>query len=375
MTKVGMARCCQILAGEGICAISNKEQAHTLRKESNVQQGGKAMDIAKESIASDLADRCRGAIWGQFIGDAACLGAHLIKDANEMKRLFPLGVSGFEAPPQERNQAGKKSGDLTHYGDAALLMLQSVAELGYFSAVDFGPRLVAFFSNEEYQGAVDKATKGMLEKYEAFTKKRPGASYHYQGGADNDDAVSTTRIAPVVVNRLQQASLLKVVQNAVTVCQNNERAILYAKCHALIMKEVLAGHELRQAVKSAAHAMTGEGKIGKEIAILTETVLGMLGMDVREATRELGQSSSVKEVLPAAMQCALKYEGNFRRAIVETANAGGDNAARAAIIGAWLGARHGMKGIPEQWLNQLNEKDLIERYIEKIVSKVGKNGK
>jgi len=333
------------------------------------------MDIAKERSAVDLADRCRGAIWGQFIGDAACLGAHWIYNLGELSQKFPNGVAGFEAPAQGQYHAGKRSGDFTHYGDAALLMLQSVAELGYFSAMDFGPRFIAFFSSEKYGergGYLDHATKGTIENYRASTQKRRGTSYHFQGGADDDQPATATRIAPVVVNLCREGSLLKVVENATRVCQNNERAVVYLKCHALILKELLTGSALSEAVKGAAMAVSGDGEFGSELAGAIETVFGQLGTDVRTATLHFGQSCPLQNSFPAALHCALRNEGDLQRAILETANAGGDNAARAAMIGSWLGALHGMEAIPKEWRDKLNARDEIDRCVEKIVAKAAR---
>jgi hypothetical protein len=214
----------------------------TLRSTSNrISAKGKAMNISKDEVRPELSDRCRGTIWGQFIGDAACLGAHWIYDLEELDRKFPGGVTGFETPAQGHYHAGKRSGDFTHYGDAALLMLQSVARLGHFSTQDFGARFVALFSSQEYRGYRDHATKGTLENYRAFAAQHPGSPYDFQRGADDDQPATATRLAPVVVAHRLDSALLKVVQSATRVCQNNARAVAYMKCHALILKELLSG--------------------------------------------------------------------------------------------------------------------------------------
>jgi hypothetical protein len=78
--------------------------------------------IAVDSIRDvTVDDRLRGAVWGQFVGDAAALGTHLIYDLDEIRSKFPRGVIGFEAPIEGRCHFGKKSGE-THYGDGALVL-------------------------------------------------------------------------------------------------------------------------------------------------------------------------------------------------------------------------------------------------------------
>ncbi|HJV35771.1 ADP-ribosylglycohydrolase family protein [Geomonas sp.] len=321
------------------------------------------MDIPKGTNVSAMTDRCRGAIWGQFIGDAACIAMPALGTS-------PKGIGLFEQPTQTQSQEGKQPGELTHYGEAALLMLQSVAELGYFSAPDFGPRFIAHFSAEDYRGHLDQATKGTIDNYRAYVDKRPGASYHFQGGADDDQPSTLTRLAPVVVNRYQQESLLKVVEAAIRVCQDNQRAVVYAKCHALIIKELLLGNGLADAVKKAAKAVTGDGEPGKEIASAIEAVNGMLQNEVHAVTTQLGNGAALKSCFPAALHCALKLQDDFQQAILQTAKTGGECAARAALVGTWLGALHGVQGIPAEWRNRLKAQEEIEGCIEKIVAKV-----
>jgi ADP-ribosyl-[dinitrogen reductase] hydrolase len=329
------------------------------------------MSLTKEKQIPDLPDRCRGAIWGEFVGDAVCLGAHWIYDLNEIKNSFPGGVAGFETPASGHYHAGKRSGDFTHYGDAALLMLQSIARLGTFSPQDFGTRFVTLFSSEGYHGYRDHATKGTLENYYPFAAQFPNNPYHFQAGADDDQPATATRLAPVVVAHYRDPELIRIVESATRVCQNNSRAVIYMKCHALIIKALLSGCGLEDAFQSAAKAVSNEPEYGQEVIGAAEAVFSQLDQEVGEVTLRFGQSCPLKSSFPAAMHAALKYQDDPRRAILESANAGGDNAARCAMIGTWLGALQGVNGIPSEWRAKVNDRDEIESCIEKIVRKVG----
>ena len=80
----------------------------------------------------DFVDRAKGAIIGQFIGDAMALGSHWHYNLLERERLYPGGIRGFERPVPGHYHAGRDPGDPTHYGDAAMLLLESlVADRGF----------------------------------------------------------------------------------------------------------------------------------------------------------------------------------------------------------------------------------------------------
>jgi hypothetical protein len=76
--------------------------------------------IAKGSAPEVTTEnRLRGAVWGQFVGDAAALGTHWIYDLSELAARFPDGIFGCEAPAAGDYHESKKPGDQTHYGDGA----------------------------------------------------------------------------------------------------------------------------------------------------------------------------------------------------------------------------------------------------------------
>ena len=61
----------------------------------------------------------------------------------------------------------------------------------------------------------------------------------------------------------------------------------------------------------------------------------------------------VEDSVPAVIYLALKYHDQPERALVVNTNLGGDNAARGAVLGALLGAAHGVEGFPERWVRGL----------------------
>jgi ADP-ribosylglycohydrolase len=319
---------------------------------------------------TQLADRMAGAVWGQLVGDAACLGSHWVYDLNELARLFPAGVNGFEPSREGHYHFGKQSGDQTHYGDAALLLLASVAELGRFDAGDFGRRFVALFGSADYHGYRDHATRDTLARYRAFAEAAPENPFDFQQGADDDQPATVTRLTPLVAAHGREADLLDTVATATRVCQHNERAIAYAQGMALLLQHLFAGLELPAAARAAAGALSGAGPTGAEVAGKIGAALAARDQPVEAATLGFGQSCPLAGSFPAALQAALAHEDDFVAAVLAAARAGGDNAARAAMIGAWLGARHGLAAVPATWRERLTARETIARDLARLLATV-----
>jgi ADP-ribosyl-[dinitrogen reductase] hydrolase len=324
--------------------------------------------IALDSVEDiALEERLRGAIWGQFIGDAAALGTHWIYDLTEMEKLYPGGVNGFESPQPGHYHYGKEPGDQTHYGDGALVLLESIAKEGRFDAKAFGRSFVERF--QEYPGYIDNATRGTLENYRAFIENQPGKAFGFQQGADDDHLAGGSRLASLVARYWKDRNLLGLAEQATRVCQNNATAIAYMKFNALLLAELFRGRDVHTALNRVEEQIVSvEPQLGQELRRKSREALEETVNEVIEATLSFGQSCPLPRSFPSAIHALLKHTDDFEIAILATLRAGGDNAGRAAMLGGWLGARRGLGGIPKAWRIRLTNADRISTAIEKVVA-------
>ncbi len=313
-------------------------------------------------------ERLRGAIWGQFVGDAFCLGSHWIYNLTELENAFPGGVHGFEAPGEGHYHFGKQPGDQTHYGDGALVMLESVAELDRFDENDFLRRFEEKFGSADYKGYCDKATRGTLENARVWREEHPTQPVDAQNGADDDQLAAASRLAPVVVAHRSDPDLLSVVERATRVCQNNERAVVFMKANALILRELLAGRDLHSALHRAEEGvMAADAKRGVEVRRKIAAGMNASLKKVLQATvDEFGQSCPLASSFPSAIHCVVKHSDSIPDAFLANACAGGDNAGRAGMIGAWLGALLGIHAIPVDWRERLTTHRRITELVERV---------
>ncbi len=314
-----------------------------------------------------LANRLRGMIWGQLVGDAAALGTHWIYNLSELAAAYPNGVDGFEEPKEGHYHFGKKPGDQTHYGDAALVLLESIAEEGQFDPANFGRAFVARLNPETYEGYIDHSTRGTVESKLNFEELHPSREFDFQQGADDDQLATATSIGPVIAAHFGHPDLMGIVEKVTRVRQNNARAIAYMKAHARILLELLNGRDIHSSLHRVEEIAGKDLEFGPELRRKFESAFKLLSRSVEEATDKLGQSCPLISSFPSALHGLLHYRGSFERAVLDVIRAGGDNAGRAAMVGGWLGAHLGMEAIPEGWRRRLNKRDAIDGWVERIV--------
>ena len=87
--------------------------------------------------------------------------------------------------------------------------------------------------------------------------------------------------------------------------------------------------------------------------------LAGMDKDDLEAIHRLGEGWVAEETLAIAVYCALKYEHDFDSALIAAVNHRGDSDSTGAVCGNILGARVGLKGIPEKYISDLELKDVI----------------
>lgn len=306
-------------------------------------------------------DRMRGMVWGQFLGDAAALGSHWIYNLTELKEKFPAGIEGFESPGPGHYHWGKTAGDLTHYGDAALILLESLAETGGFEPAAYGSRFLEMMAPGKYHGYLDSATRGTYENFLNFEGSDSSKThvYSHQNGADDDQLATASSLAPLLVWHHGDADLSGKVEMLTRVRQNNDRAVAYMQVHARLLGELLDGRDFHTAFHRLEEEAARHPQFGAEFSRKFSAAIENKHKSFEEATLVLGQSCPLISSFPSALVAALKESENFETAILGVLRGGGDNAGRAALVGAWVGAIVGESGLPAQWLAKLNAREKI----------------
>jgi ADP-ribosylglycohydrolase len=300
-----------------------------------------------------MQDKSKAMVLASFAADALALGVHWIYNTRVIDKKWGR-VERFIKPERPTYHPTKDCGEFTHYGDQALLLLESVAECDGFMLSDFAERWQALFQN--YNGYVDGATKGTLENL--AVGKSPTES-----GSASDDLAGAARIAALIyVYRNDPQALLASAKTQTAFTHNHPDVIESAAFFATLTAQILAGATPRGAIEQTQKKADHSNHLNEWV----EIGLASTEQDSRQAILNFGQMCETPAAFPGVIHLIVKYEDNLKAALVENGMAGGDSAGRGMLVGQVLGAHLGMDAIPAHWMDELKARRKIIELLLKI---------
>ena len=130
----------------------------------------------------------------------------------------------------------------------------------------------------------------------------------------------------------------------------------YADAFADLLVAVLNGEDLRTAVERCGAAMGNSDGLVRSVKSM-----------VARSRGDPMVACYIDSSFPALLHFAYKYADSPEDAILANANAGGENVARGSLLGALMGAAHGVEAFPE-WSRGLYNGEEIMKEIDTFVS-------
>ena len=276
----------------------------------------------------------KGLLLGSILADAFSLGAHWIYDCDKIKQHFGEYDRLYDPLPDSFH-TNRKKGEHTHYGDQTLLLLEFLAEKGSFNKGDFqnfwAERMV------HYDGYIDQATKDSLSAI------KEGKAW----GSTSSDLSGASRIAPIIYCTPDRENGVKDCISQTRVTHDNEKVVAAAEFFARTAYAVLDGKTPDKAMEVAAKEMENSYVTRKLVAAQKH-----LDLPSEEVINKMGQACTVGGAFPATIYIILKYQEDYRKAMIANVMAGGDSAARGLLVGMILGA-YREDTIPKEWMDEM----------------------
>jgi ADP-ribosylglycohydrolase len=343
----------------------------------------------------NLNDRAAGAVMGALIGDALGVGPHWYYDLDEMHRDYGDWISGYTDPKPHRYHAGLKAGQLSQAGIITTMLLRSVAEKSGYDEADFCRRLdeelFPQLDGRPMSGPGGYTSQSIREAWRRRVEQKK--SWKETGGhADTTEAAERGLVLAVRYAN-GPAKVAQTVSANCVLTQADEAIVAMTTAYCSVLALLVQGEKLDAAISDKLmnlvkqgelpfHAVTSDrlgppkagdpdpprvGRFSSPDALLTPSYMAESAHDrdiriepVWKVSIVYGMPCAIYHQLPAAYYLAARFSDDFEQAVLHAINGGGQNQARAILTGALVGAQVGLSGIPQRFLDGLeNAAELI----------------
>ena len=349
--------------------------------------------------------RAAGAIMGALIGDALALGPHWYYDLTELRRDYGDWISDYTDPKPNRYHAGLKAGQLSQAGYILTLMLKSLADCGGYDEADFSKRLdeelFPLLDGTPMNGPGGYTSQSIRESWRLRVQQK--LPWSQTGGhADTTEAIERT-LAIAVRYARHPSQLAEAVTSNTILTQTDDTVVSMTVAYGAVLGLLVQGHRLdtnlsgrlMKLVKTGDlpfHAVTIEnlqpprpgivdpprvGRFASPDALLTPSYMAAAAVDPEikiepawKVSLVYGMPCAIYHQLPAAYYLAARFHDDFESASLHAVNGGGQNQARAILTGALVGAQTGLSGIPQRFLDGLEDSANLCRLAERIAVRV-----
>lgn len=345
----------------------------------------------------DLKERIVGCILGVFIGDALGVGVHWQYDLDKLEKdrgyvtdyLDPLpGTfhSGTSDSPGGTN-GSLKAGQLELQGDIALQLLESLSINGKLDQDDFHERFETQILREETMdgtrqggkyGWTDKSICDLYNNRILLKKEWKDCARLRD---DNPDTIVRAALIAALYHATPREMCLQ-VQRHTQFMTGDCSVAAHAVSYACLVAGVLNGISLDKKLPKKMYGQAGKvlpyyhfrspkdsdpeyGEYCGPDSLLWygHIAQGVENCKVEPAHRGVelyGKFCAFFATLPSAYYCVARFPESFEDAVLCSVNGGGQNTMRTSLVGALLGARVGVRGIPSRFIDKLeNSKNII----------------
>ena len=359
--------------------------------------------------ALTMQDRAMGALLGAFVGDALALGPHWYYDLNELRSEYGDWINGYTEPKPGRYHAGLKAGQSSQAGFLLRLTLSSLVEQGSYDETDFCQRMDRDFfpliDGTPMNGPGGYTSQSIREAW----RKRilQGLPWGQLGGNADTTEAAERAIAIAVRYALRPAALASAVTRNTVLTQTDGTVVAMTVAFCAVLGLLVEGHRLDEETsgKLMARVKSGElpfhtvttgnlhaprpgaadtpnaGHFPSPDALLTPSCIARAAHDpcIRiepawKASLVYGMPCAVYHQFPAAYYLAARFPDDYESAVLHAVNGGGQNQSRAILAGALTGAMAGLSGIPQRFIDGLENSTELLQLTKSLADQISTKG-
>jgi ADP-ribosylglycohydrolase len=318
-------------------------------------------------------DRVRGSLLGGAVGDALGAGVEFSTISEIRQQHGPAGVTGF-TPAYGHAAPITDDTQLTLFTAEGLIRASVRADRGVCH-----PPTVMWFAYQRWlstqgeQPPVSMPSSGWLVRQPVLHARRApgnavlaGLRSGRMGTVDDPEnpqskgCGAVMRSAPFGWLRWSEDRTWSLAIECAVLTHGHPSGFLSAAAFALIIRRLLDGVPLAEAVAAARDRLRAEDERGRETerALAGAMEAAGRGAPTPERVAELGGGWVGEEALAIAVYCALAAP-TVERALLAAVNHSGDSDSTGAICGNLLGAEYGDLALPLHWVADVEGRGLL----------------
>ncbi|MFW5687225.1 MAG: ADP-ribosylglycohydrolase family protein [Halanaerobium sp.] len=285
-----------------------------------------------------MSNKRKDLIKAVFIADALSFGSHWVYSTDKLKEEYSGIIDEYRAPMAKFHQ-GKKAGDLSHYGEQAFALLQSITDNQGFDLKQFRDDWIQYLENNEMY--MDHSMQDSLEKFK---------SSNTLIGAENVELGGIARSLPLFLEEdITEQDFLDLIH----LTHNGKVVDQTGKFIFKVIQEVLAGKDYKAAIED-----------NKDLNKFTADSFEKIGTkaEIVNNADERGQGCSIEQGFPIVLD-VLWNADNLLEALTLNIMAAGDTSARAMVIAAVMAAAEGLNSLPEKLISGFNKSEAVEKLL------------
>lgn len=276
---------------------------------------------------------------GTAVGDA--LGVPFETKLANYEPLVTWDGKTFLGSEHHKLQPGQYSDDT----QMSLMVAESLIENAGFNPEDLAKRYVDWMVSKRARGWGKTTLMAVQNLINGKSYKESGVPGSYGNG-------TAMRAAPFgIYFRDNLSALIENVKVDSAITHASEEA--EAGALAISMAAAMAVNGDTEDLLTRIWRVLPESKL-KGIIYSLDSLVDSPYITPEQALRVVGTKGDVRQTVPAALYCFLKFD-NYQDAVVASIKAGGDTDTTAAIVGALMGAKFGMRGIDSNLAVQVEE--------------------
>lgn len=201
----------------------------------------------------------------------------------------------------------------------------------------------------------------------ALSKRRQGTMETPANGSKGCGGIMRT--APAGLFYCKE-NAFKMAADFAALTHGHPSGYLSAGALAFIIASVIEGQDIETAVRESLIKLKGY-KHNEECTQKLTQALALSGSNLTDfhAITELGEGWVGEEALGISAYCALRYQDNFKQALIAAVNHNGDSDSTGAITGNILGAYLGLQHIPADWIEQLELSEVVIQVADDLLNR------